>query len=238
MTTLDESVRAEIKTLRANGELDCLDGVSGIGRRCHVCCEAESLELVNKMLAAGLTNREITDACRFINDRREAKGDKRLIAIHNVREHRNVHFNIQKPALAAYRAIAERRAAERAMDVEEGVGTMVTPYAVLETVMVKGFGTITDEDTEVTVREAVDAAAKLQIFTSQDQSQQKMADLLYQMDRLISAAQNFIPPDLHGEFLAAVQGTPMSRGTVVEALPMAEVREFTPSTVVAEDEDF
>ena len=64
-------------------------------------------------------------------------------------------------ARATYREILERRAKENSVDFVEGVATAITPLAVLETVMVKGYQTLVDEGTSVSYRDAVEAALKL-----------------------------------------------------------------------------
>ena len=234
MTTLDDSVRAEIKTLRASGELD-FNSNHKTSLRCYVCCEAESRDLVNKLLAAGLTTREIADSCGYINDRREAKGDNRLIDAPNIRSHRREHYNLDKPVQAAYRAIFERRAAEANRDYEEGFGTAITPYAALETTIAKGYQNLTEESTTVSVGELITASVKFQEMTNKDQDQRKMADLLFTMDRLITAAQEFIDPSQHGAFLAKVRGEEdVSPGEVIVVSEQQSIREFTP--VVSADE--
>src|SRR5512139_818879 len=106
--TLDDRVAAEISQLRADGDLD----YDYNHARCHVCCESEAKDLVNKLLAAGLTNREISEACGGINARRQQRGDERMIGPRNVWNHRRLHFNIDRPVQAAYRTIFERRAQE------------------------------------------------------------------------------------------------------------------------------
>ena len=125
---------AEIEAARASGELD-----TPTGPRCYVCCESESKKLVNSLLAAGLTNREIVECCEDINNRRRGKGDKRIINARNVWTHRRTHFDVDRPAMAVYREIMERRAEEANQDYINGIGHAITPYAVLETVMVKGY---------------------------------------------------------------------------------------------------
>lgn len=239
--TLDATVRAEIEALRASGQL-------GTGYRtqprCYVCCEAESKDLVNKLLAAGLTNREIAEACGYINARREEKGDDRMIIARGVWVHRKEHFNLDKPAQEAYRAIFERRAREADRDFEEGTGTAVTPLAVFEVAMAKGYGNITDEATTVTVKEALEAATKLHDITHRDAGQRKMADLLFTMDKIITAAQEFIPPDRREAFLARVRGDgpppdkPMAAlAEHVREIAQEAIREFTPSAKIGEDDE-
>ncbi len=204
--TLDQAVIEEISRLRDAGELG--RGIR-VEPRCHVCCEAESRELVNKMIASGMTNREIAESCEYINARRRDKEgkDARVIGAWHVWSHKNNgHFDVDGPAVALIREIIERRANEVQRDHINGIGHAVTPYAVLETVMVTGFQKNIVNGDGPSTKETMDAAVKLHELTNRDAGQQKMADLLYKMDRIISAAQKFIPVDKHQAFLLEVQG--------------------------------
>ena len=223
--TLSAAALAEIEAARNAGEI----GAPKIVSRCYVCCEEESMSLVNKLIAKGLSNREVTEACMSINARRAAGGDKRIIESYSVRQHRRWHFNVQKPAQAALRRILERRAEEANLDHINGIDNIVTEYALLESVMAKGFGTVTDENTTITVQQAMEAASRLHDMTARDASGRKMADMVYTVDRLIRAAQEFVPEELQEAFMARVEGKPIPR-EVIEAEPVSPaVREIIPA---------
>lgn len=226
---LAAEVVAEIERMRRDGELEV-----EVEPRCHVCCEVESRDLVNKLLAAGFTNREVTECLAGVNRRRQESGDRRLITARLVYEHRRNHFNVDKPAQAVYRSILERRAEEAGRDYINGVAHAVTPYAAIETALVKGYDHLTDEETVVGVREMIAAAVKLHEMTSSDSSQRRMAEMHYMMDRIIRAAREFIPASRHQEFLSRVEGgdEPVRQLTPPTAPPV--LREFTPSVT---DED-
>ncbi len=241
--TLDESVRAEIEALRASGELG--DGVRS-EPRCHVCCEVESRDLVNKLIAAGLTNREITESCDAINMRRRDADDDRLINARSVWWHRRQHFNVDKPAQAAMREILERRADEVNRDHINGVGHAITSYAVIESTMVRGYQErIANEAADApSVKETLDAAKMLYELTSKDAGTKKMADLLFRMDRIINAARTFVPEDRQDEFLAMVEGRPLGKPTPIDQVAESvhktaekAIREFTPPTNVDEEDE-
>ena len=57
----------------------------------------------------------------------------------SIRRHSERHFPVQNAARATYREILERRAQENSVDFVDGVATAITPMALLETVMVKGY---------------------------------------------------------------------------------------------------
>lgn len=56
----------------------------------------------------------------------------------------------------------ERRAQENGVDFVNGVATAITPMALYETVMVKGYQALADPDTKVDVNTAMLAAGRLQ----------------------------------------------------------------------------
>lgn len=228
--TLSQSVLEEIETARRNGELP----EPYTQKKCHVCCEVESKNLVNTLIGKGCTNREITECCDGINARRRDKGDKRTISAYSVRCHRRFHFDVQRPVLSAYRKIVERRAEEINLDHLNGIGHVVTALAVLETVMYKGYENLIEEETQVGVRDTIDAAARLHDITYKDADQRKMADLLFTMDRIVRAAQEFVPAERQADFLARVEG----HSRLIEpAAEVVAVREFHPLTPPEEDDN-
>ena len=235
--TLSAMVQAEIERARAAGDIQ--DTVS----KCPVCCEDESKRLVNSLLGAGLTNREITECCEAINTRRRANDDQRLISAYCVWKHRQ-HLGFDAAAAAVYREILERRAQEDNQDYVNGIGHAITAYAVLETVMVKGYRGLTAEDEDAptpTIGETMKAAKDLHEMTKSDAGQRRMADLLYQMDRIVNAAQEFVPAHLQDAFLARVQGRDTAGLRVLSEraheTAREAIREFSPSTKVDEDDE-
>ena len=236
---LSDVVRDEIERMHTAGELG--DGYKTVSS-CYVCCEVESRDLVNKLIAAGLTNREITDACGGINARRQNDGDNRIIRARNVWTHKTQHFNVDKPAQAVLREIAERRAAEQNRDFINGIAHIVTPYAVLEAAMVKGFANITDEATQISVRDTILSATKLDELTNRDASQKKMADLMWQVDRIINAIRDVVPEEYHAAILARVDGREAPTAVAAIAESVAEtthqaIKTFTPDVKIDERDE-
>lgn len=231
---VSDVVRDEITRMQADGELG--DGYRTVSS-CYVCCEVESRDLVNKLIAAGLTNREITESCASINARRRDKDDDRIIRARNVWVHRTQHFNVDKPAQALLREIAERRAAEENRDFINGIAHIVTPYAVLEAAMVKGFANITDEATQISVRDTILSAVKLDELTNRDAGTKTIASLMYKMDRIMNAIRVAVPEQYHQEILAIIDGEYTQPQTAVAAITervtdvaAQAVKEFTPPT--------
>lgn len=234
--TLDEATRKEIETLREEGLLG--DGMH-TEPRCYVCCEVESKDLVNKLLAAQLTNREITESCRAINQRRASNDDKRIIGARHVWYHRINHFNVDAPAQAWARKIVERQAEAANIDHINGVGHAITPLAVLEMVMAKGLQQAIEEERIFSTKETMEAATKFQELVHRDAGTRKMADLMFQMDRIISAAQKYVPVEEQEAFLAAVEGREPLQVLSERVHQKAErvIREFTPDRTLDERDE-
>lgn len=235
--TLDQAALEEIERLYAAGELG---GGYRTVPQCHICCDKESKDLVNRLIAAGLTNREIAETCGGINARRYAVNDTRIIDARKVYNHKRNHFNVDAPAMSVVRRIMERRAEEANQDHINGIGHAVTPYAVLETTMVKGYEHLALYATP-SVKETMDAAIKLHDMTRADAGQRKMADLLFQMDRIIAAIREVVPEKYHSAILARIEGReqpPLEAITdKVQQVATKAIKEFAPKTGVDERDE-
>jgi hypothetical protein len=151
------------------------------------------------------------------------KGD---LTIDSIRNHAARHFPVQQVARATYREILERRAKENSVDFIEGVATAITPLAFLETVMVKGYQTLVDEDTTVSHRDGMDAALKLNEITRKDEGAMDRARTLADMGRIIEVVRTFIPAERWPEVQAALRGeTPVSAQTAqaVQGVRMVDI---------------
>ena len=165
---------------------------------------------VNDLLATGASYAMVLRALGDDN----AKLDKRdRVTIDSIRNHTARHFPVQQVAHATYREVLERRA-ENNVDFIEGVATAITPLALLETVMVKGYQTLVDEHTSVSYRDAMDAALKLNEITRKDEGAIDRARTLADMGRIIEVVRTFIPSERWPEVQAALRGeTPFSQQT-------------------------
>jgi hypothetical protein len=197
---LDDAIAAQIDQMRANGELEVRPEP-----RCRVCRDEQSRLLVNKLLAHGLTLRDIEDVIKPLNRNRPQRD---RINLNNLREHRRRHFDIQSPANAVYRRIVEQRAAEANIDLENGVGTAVTYLAYLDTMMAKGFATLMAEDTVVSYRDGADAGRMLNDLTRKDAGATQQAQMMAEMDRVISVVKEVCTPEQLSLMSAKLNGTP------------------------------
>src|SRR4029077_20117844 len=134
--------------------------------RCRICRNDQVRIKVNDLLATGASYAMVLRALGDDN----AELDKcDGVTVDSIRNHCGRHFPVQNVAKATYREILERRAKENSVDFIEGVATAITPLAFLETVMVKGYQTLVDEDTTVSHRDGMEAALKLNEITRKDE---------------------------------------------------------------------
>jgi YD repeat-containing protein len=155
------------------------------------------------------------------------QGEQReRVTIDSIRNHANRHFPVQQVARATYREILERRANENSIDFIEGVATAITPLAFLETVMVKGYQSLVDEGTTVSLRDAMEAALKLNEIARKDEGTMDRARILADMGRIIDVVRTFIPSERWPDVQAALRGeTPASQQTsqAVEGVRMVAI---------------
>ena len=128
------------------------------------------------------------------------------VTIDSIRHHTRRHFSVQNVARATYRAILERRAKENGVDFVKGVVTAITPMALYETVMVKGYETLVDSDTKVDVNTGMIAAGRLQALIESRAGGTRIADLMMQMGRIIDAIHSSVPEELWPEILRKIDG--------------------------------
>jgi hypothetical protein len=147
---------------------------------------------VNDLLTTGASYAMVLRALGDDNAKLE-KGDQ--VTIDSIRNHTARHFPVQQVARATYREILERRAKENSVDFIEGVATAITPLAVLETIMVKGYQTLIDEHTSVSYRDAMDAALKLNEIARKDEGAMDRARILADMGRIIEVVRPSSPPN-------------------------------------------
>ena len=165
--------------------------------RCHVCRNDEVRQQVNDLLASGSS---------YAMTRRALGDDARDVTTDSIRRHAERHFPVQNAARATYREILERRARENSVDFVNGVATAITPMAYLETIMVKGYEKLVDQDTEVDVKTAMQAACRLQEMIDSHGDQADWARTNAEIGRLVEVVRTFIPSARWPEVQAALRG--------------------------------
>jgi hypothetical protein len=164
--------------------------------RCHVCRNDEVRQQVNELLSFGasyaMTHRALGDDA----------GD---VTADSIRRHAERHFPVQNAARATYREILERRAKENSVDFVNGVATAITPMALLETVMVRGYAKLIDQDTEVDVKTGMAAACRLQEMIDSHTDQLDRAQQLAEVGRIVEVVRAFVPSERWPELKAALR---------------------------------
>jgi hypothetical protein len=179
--------------------------------RCRVCRNDEVRTKVNDLLATGASYAMVL---RALGDDNAKLDTSDQVTIDSIRNHTARHFPVQQVARATYREILERRAKENSVDFIEGVATAITPLAVLETIMVKGYQTLVDELTTVSYRDGMEAALKLNEIARKDEGSMDRARLLADMGRTIEVVRTFIPAEMWPDVQAALRGeNPVSQQT-------------------------
>jgi hypothetical protein len=185
--------------------------------RCHVCRNDEVRNKVNDLLASGASYAMTL----------RALGDDNAVEVtpDSIRRHAERHFPVQNVAKATYREILERRAKENNVDFVEGVATAITPMALLETVMVRGYETAVDPDTKVDVKTGMLAACRLQELIDSREGQPDIVGMRVEMGRIIEVVRTFIPSERWPEVQAALRGDapiPKPQAQKVDRIRMVE----------------
>lgn len=162
--------------------------------RCRICRNDTARHQVNTMLAQGQSYASIL---RALEDHNRHLHRRDRITIDSVRNHTARHFPVQNIARAAYREVLERRAKDNGVDFINATGTAITTLAFLETMMVRGYETLIDDNTIVTPMEGMRAALKLHELQRRDTNPSgEITRMSAQMDRIITAIREVVPEDL------------------------------------------
>jgi hypothetical protein len=193
--------------------MELAPGINGfhLEPRCRICRNDQVRTKLNDLLATGTSYAMVLRALGDDNAKLEQRD---RVTIDSIRNHTARHFPVQQVARATYREIPERRAKENSVDFIEGVATAITPLAVLETVMVKGYETLVDERTTVSYRDGMEAALKLAEALRKDAGEYDKAHMMAQMGRIIEVVRTFIPAERWPDVQGALRGeTPVSPQT-------------------------
>ena len=162
--------------------------------RCHVCRTDSIREHVNAMLAGGSSYAQIVRAVAA-----DGAGE---LSLDSVRNHANRHFPVQNAAQATFREIVERRAAQNRIDFINGVTTAITPLAFYETLMVKAFQRLVQDNTKVSIETGLRAAEKLQGALGEGDLGADLMRLRVQVGRMIDAVHATVPESMWSEIAA------------------------------------
>lgn len=198
---IDAMVAAEMKRLREQGQLEVQ-----VEHRCRACQDEPTRMLINNLLARMLSYRDIFQIINVsINPVRKQQG-LRPITQRIITHHAKEHFAIDNPAWAVFRAIGERRGKQLGRDYENGIAETVSYLAYLETMVKRGWDDLIDPDTKVTYVDGARAAKDLADIETKSSGQQQQAEMLAQMNRIITIFKEVVPADQWPAVVARING--------------------------------
>jgi len=189
--------------------------------RCRVCQSDDDRQLVDKLLASGLT---YTHLLRVIEPINSSRRRTQKITYNSLYNHAKVCFPTNKAAQAVYRAVLERRATEYGIDFVRGTSSAVTLYAYLETMVMKGYEQLTSEEPNVSVKEGMDAAIKLHELEQEEDSERKLRHIMSQFNTLLDIVQDNVTPEQREAILLSLQQS-QGKETPIDAEYEEEIME-------------
>lgn len=205
--------------------------------RCRVCQHPDSLDKVNRLLAIGMS---WTDIERQVADINEKRSRNNKITYNSIRNHSNNHFDLQKPANAAYRRILERRAAEVGDQFGEGVERLLTAMGYLDVVAHKGFETLMRDDTTVGYTTGLEAILKLEELQRATSTDSDMAEIRRKVTALYTVVKEVVPSQYWTEIdrrLAEMESGESSRVVDAEVIDDEDDDEEFDPIIEHDDED-
>lgn len=231
---IDKLVQQQVDELRVAGKLYTFNPET----RCRVCQSQDSQDLVNTLLAHGLTYSAILKCLKPVNAARRKNAQITKASLY---WHQKNHFNTQEPARAIYRQIMEERAKEHELNFVEGMTTAVNAMSYLETMMVKGYKKLTDDNFDnVSVTDGMAAAVKLHELTRKDAGLAEAAKAMNEMNRIIAAVKEVVPERYFNAILARLES---GDNNIIDIERVEEIEEdddddaFDPTVDDDEDEE-
>lgn len=227
---IDATVSQQLQQMRAEGRLQVQTN-----RRCRICRDDDVRKLINTLHGYGLTTRSIMDVIETsgVNN---GRSNRDQINYDVVWRHTKKHFDIDNPAREIYREILARRAAEEGKDIDQGVGSAVNALSYLETMAIRGYQDLIDENTRIPYADGAKAVIKLHELTRQDAGVQEIAEVMRKMNYVINAVLTAVPEQYHGDIQAIIEGKELPRRAVTAEPDEIEDADFDPAAF-AEDED-
>ena len=205
--------------------------------RCRVCRNDSLRRKVNDMLANGSSYAMVLRALAADNAELD-KCDR--VTIDSVRNHCGRHFPVQQVARATYRDILEHRARENAVDFVNGVATVITPIAFLETVMVKSYETLVDSDTKIDVHTGILATGRLQSLIDSRDYSVDIAEMRVQVGKISEAVRSVVPQEMWAEILIKLDEAEQHPGSLADETDAYNDADdaYDPTEFIDEDDEF
>lgn len=228
---IDKMVQKQVDELRVAGKLYTFNPET----RCRVCQSQDSLDLVNTLLAHGLTYAAIMKCIKPVN---QARRKNNQITKASLYWHQKNHFNTQEPAKAIYRQIMEDRAREHELNYVEGTTTAVNAMSYLETMMIKAYKKLTDENFDnVSVEMGMSAAIKLHEMTRKDAGLAEAAKAMNETNRIIAAVKEVVPERYFNQILARLDSGEGTAGFIEAEVAEEDIDDEEEFDPVVEDDN-
>lgn len=157
---------------------------------CRIC-DSDQARMVNQLLTQGASYRAVLRALAPYN---EGRNRQEAIGQSTIRRHAVEHFPIQSTGRNFYRDLLERRAAEQGIDFVEGVESILTPMAVVESIMSKGYERMmSNRGDPITPETTLRAAKELQTLLDNREDHQDAERMQLQLNRLIDSVKKHVP---------------------------------------------
>lgn len=194
-----ELLKKELDSLQKSGEIYQYKREP----RCRICRNEEFNSPINKMLANGLTYAEIE---RVLAPMNRSLPPRQRVGYEQIRNHASKHFAINNAAQAVYRRNLEKRAEEAGVDFVNGVGTAVTPLALLDVLLQRGYENATDKNSQVPLELSVRAAEKLHDISErgQDERYERLQSQFYSM---VQAVRQVVPEEYWEEIVRRTESS-------------------------------
>lgn len=165
--------------------------------RCRICRNEEFNSPINKMLANGLTYAEIE---RLLAPTNRSLPPRQRVNYEQIRNHAAKHFAVNDAAQAVYRRNLEKRAEEAGVDFVNGVGTAITPLALFDVILQRGYEKAVKDETDVPLDLSLKAAEKLHDISllGQDEKYEKLQSQFYAM---VQAVRQVVPEEYWEEIV-------------------------------------
>lgn len=202
-----ELLKKELDELRNSGEVYQYKREP----RCRICRNEEFNSPINKMLANGLTYAEIE---RMLAPMNRSLPPRQRVGYEQIRNHAAKHFATDNAAQAVYRQRLEKRAEEAGVDFVNGVGTAVTPLALFDVILQKGYEKAVEQTTDVPLDLSMRAAEKLHDI-SQSGQDEKYERLQSQFYAMVQAVRQVVPEQYWEEIVRRTES--QYEGEAIEA---------------------
>lgn len=195
---LDRLVDNQIEELVSGGKLYKFR----TEHRCRICQDTPLRTTVNKLLAHGLSYKEILEAISAVNDSRPKS---KRISLDSIRNHSKKHFPIDEPAGHVFRKILEEEADKQQKDWVGGIGSQITLYAYLKTMESKGYATLTDPETPISAVEGMNASIKLHELIKAESDTAQIAEVYQKLNTVIQVVKKVVPQEDWARIIAAIE---------------------------------